>query len=104
VPIPYRKEARPSYALAWELDQQLLAEAEREDGVFPLLTNGRAFDAEQVLRAYKCQPLIEKRFSPQTQHHAHPHNQMPPQQNLWVICVSKMGVRVEKTRILTVLL
>jgi hypothetical protein len=49
--------------LAWELDQQLLSEAEREDGVFPLLTNDRTFDAEQVLRAYKRQPLIEKRFS-----------------------------------------
>ena len=60
---PYRKETRPSYSLAWELDQKLLAEAEREDGVFPLLTNDRAFDAEQVLRAYKRQPLIEKRFS-----------------------------------------
>lgn len=60
---PYRKETRPAYSLAWELDQQLLAEAEREDGVFPLLTNDRSFDAEQVLRAYKRQPLIEKRFS-----------------------------------------
>jgi len=60
---PYRKETRPAYSLAWELDQQLLTEAEREDGVFPLLTNDRSFDAEQVLRAYKRQPLIEKRFS-----------------------------------------
>jgi transposase len=60
---PYRKETRPAYALAWKLDQQLLTEAEREDGVFPLLTNDRTFDAEQVLRAYKRQPLIEKRFS-----------------------------------------
>ena len=60
---PYRKETRPAYSLAWELDQNLLAEAEREDGVFPLLTNDRSFDAEQVLRAYKRQPLIEKRFS-----------------------------------------
>ena len=60
---PYRKEKRPAYSLAWELDQQLLTEAEREDGVFPLLTNDRSFDAEQVLRAYKRQPLIEKRFS-----------------------------------------
>jgi transposase len=60
---PYRKETRPAYSLAWELDQSLLTEAEREDGVFPLLTNDRAFNAEQVLRAYKRQPLIEKRFS-----------------------------------------
>jgi len=60
---PYRKESRPAYSLGWELDQPLLTEAEREDGVFPLLTNDRTFDAEQVLRAYKRQPLIEKRFS-----------------------------------------
>ena len=40
-----------------------LIEAEHDDGVFPLLTNDRTFDAEQVLRAYKRQPLIEKRFS-----------------------------------------
>jgi transposase len=60
---PYRKETRPAYTLSWELDRQRLNEAECEDGVFPLLTNDRAFDAEQVLRAYKRQPLIEKRFS-----------------------------------------
>ena len=60
---PYRKETRAAYSLSWELDQRLLAESEREDGVFPLLTNDRAFDAEQILRAYKRQPLIEKRFS-----------------------------------------
>jgi len=60
---PYRKETRLAYALAWKLDEQLVSEAEREDGVFPLLTNDRTFDAEQVLRAYKRQPLIEKRFS-----------------------------------------
>lgn len=60
---PYRKETRAAYTLSWDLDQQRLSEAEREDGVFPLLTNDRSFDAEQVLRAYKRQPLIEKRFS-----------------------------------------
>lgn len=60
---PYRKETRAAYTLSWDLDQQRLSEAEREDGVFPLLTNDRSFHAEQVLRAYKRQPLIEKRFS-----------------------------------------
>lgn len=60
---PYRKETRPAYAISWEVNQQALTEAEREDGIFPLLTNDRAFDAEQVLRAYKRQPIIEKRFS-----------------------------------------
>jgi transposase len=59
----YVKQTRPSYSLSYDLDRTALAEAEREDGVFPLLTNDRSFDAEQVLRAYKRQPLIEKRFS-----------------------------------------
>jgi transposase len=59
----YVKETRPGYSLTWNLDRTALAQAEREDGVFPLLTNDRSFDAEQVLRAYKRQPLIEKRFS-----------------------------------------
>jgi transposase len=59
----YVKETRSYYTLAWELDRDELARAECEDGVFPLVTNDRQFDAEQVLRAYKRQPLIEKRFS-----------------------------------------
>jgi len=59
----YVKQKRPAYAIFWELQHEALAEAARDDGVFPLLTNDRTFDAEQVLRAYKRQPLIEKRFS-----------------------------------------
>jgi transposase len=59
----YVKQTQPGYALAWTLERTALTEAQREDGVFPLLTNDRSFDAEQVLRAYKRQPLIEKRFS-----------------------------------------
>ena len=59
----YVKTTKPSYLLSWELDHAQLNVAARDDGVFPLLTNDRAFDAEQVLRAYKRQPLIEKRFS-----------------------------------------
>ena len=59
----YVKQTRPAYTLSWELQHDALTEAQRDDGVFPLLTNDRALDAEQVLRAYKRQPLIEKRFS-----------------------------------------
>lgn len=61
--MSYRKETRPAYRLCWQLNEAGLVESEREDGVFPLLTNDRSLDAEQVLRAYKRQPLIEKRFS-----------------------------------------
>ncbi len=60
---PYRKVSRYRYHLTWELDAAALEIAEREDGIFPLLTNDRQLGAEEVLRAYKRQPVIEKRFS-----------------------------------------
>ncbi len=59
----YKKEVRPRYHLTWELDAAAFENAEREDGIFPLLTNDRQLTAEEVLRAYKRQPVIEKRFS-----------------------------------------
>ena len=59
----YKKETRTRFQLTWELDPAALAAAEREDGVVPLLSNDRQLTAEEVLRAYKRQPLIEKRFS-----------------------------------------
>jgi hypothetical protein len=59
----YKKETRTRFQLTWELDPAALAEAERDDGIFPLLSNDRQLTAEEVLRAYKRQPLIEKRFS-----------------------------------------
>jgi len=59
----YIKKTRDRYSLVWKLNQEALAHSEREDGLFPLLTNDRQLSAEEVLRAYKRQPLIEKRFS-----------------------------------------
>jgi transposase len=59
----YRKQTRSRYTLTWKLNLEALSEAEREDGVFPLLTNDRKLSATEVLRAYKRQPLLEKRFS-----------------------------------------
>lgn len=59
----YLKETRSRFTLTWKLNLEALAEAEREDGVFPLLTNDRTLSATEVLRAYKRQPLLEKRFS-----------------------------------------
>ena len=32
------------------------------DGVFPLITNDRTLTERELLLAYKCQPVIEKRF------------------------------------------
>jgi transposase len=59
----YLRETRPRFTLTWKLDVEALSEAEREDGVFPLLTNDRKLGATEVLQAYKRQPLLEKRFS-----------------------------------------
>lgn len=59
----YIKTTRDRYSLAWDLNQEALSQSQRQDGVFPLLTNDRELSAEEVLRAYKRQPLIEKRFS-----------------------------------------
>jgi transposase len=59
----YLKETRPRFTLTWKLNVEGIAEAAHEDGVFPLLTNDRKLSATEVLRAYKRQPLLEKRFS-----------------------------------------
>jgi transposase len=59
----YLKETRSRFTLTWKLNVEAIAEAEREDGVFPLLTNDRKLSATEVLQAYKRQPLLEKRFS-----------------------------------------
>jgi transposase len=60
---PYSRSTRPRFALSWEINHAALSEAEREDGMFPLLSNDRTLSAEDILRAYKRQPFIEKRFS-----------------------------------------
>jgi transposase len=60
---PYRREIRWRFGLTWKLDVEAMSEAEREDGVFPLLTNDRKLNGTEVLQAYKRQPLLEKRFS-----------------------------------------
>jgi len=59
----YLRETRSRFTLTWKLNLESLSEAEREDGVFPLLTNDRKLSATEVLQAYKRQPLLEKRFS-----------------------------------------
>jgi transposase len=59
----YLKETRTRFTLAWTLNVEAISEAEREDGVFPLLTNDRKLSATEVLQAYKRQPFLEKRFS-----------------------------------------
>ena len=59
----YTREVKNRFDLTWQVDSAAIERARRADGVFPLITNDRAMTAEEVLRAYKRQPIIEKRFS-----------------------------------------
>jgi len=59
----YVKKVKKQFNISWSVDAVRLAEAESLDGIFPLITNAKPMTAEEVLRAYKRQPIIEKRFS-----------------------------------------
>lgn len=59
----YRRKVRTQFRLSFDLDNQKLDDAARQDGVFPLVTNDRTLPAEEILKAYKRQANIEKRFS-----------------------------------------
>jgi transposase len=59
----YLKEVSTRYDLAYQIDHAKIAEDQRSDGVFPLITNDAALTEKEVLLVYKRQPVIEKRFS-----------------------------------------
>lgn len=60
---PYTREVTTRFDVSWQIDGGQLDQAARGDGVFPLITNVRDWNAAEVLRAYKRQPVIEKRFA-----------------------------------------
>jgi transposase len=59
----YRREVKMRFEIVWQRQEEALRLAESGDGVFPLITNVTDWPAADVLRAYKRQPVIEKRFS-----------------------------------------
>ncbi len=59
----YVKKVKKQFDISWSVDSIRVAEAESLDGIFPLISNAKQMTAEEVLRAYKRQPIIEKRFS-----------------------------------------
>jgi transposase len=59
----YVKKVKKQFDISWSVDPVRVAEAEALDGIFPLITNDKQMTAEELLRAYKRQPIIEKRFS-----------------------------------------
>lgn len=50
------------YQLHWQRNEAEIARAQRTDGLFPL-TDNTGLDPVEVLRTYKHQPYLEKRFS-----------------------------------------
>lgn len=59
----FTRETKLRFDLTWHVDNEALERARLCDGVFPLISNDRSLSAEEILKAYKRQPIIEKRFS-----------------------------------------
>jgi transposase len=59
----YVKRERTRFELNYRVDSARLAEAARCDGIFPLISNEVTMSAQELLLAYKQQPMIEKRFA-----------------------------------------
>jgi len=59
----YRRETRKRFSLSVEVDHAAVRLSEKQDGVFPLISNDTELDAVEILDAYKRQASIEKRFS-----------------------------------------
>ena len=57
----YEEKTVISYELQYALDEEQVQKASNRDGVFPLVTNTEK-QAVEVLKAYKNQPFLEKRF------------------------------------------
>jgi len=59
----YRKETRQRFDIVYDINHANLEEAEKQDGIFPLVTNDRSLSVLEVLSIYKRQSQVEKRFS-----------------------------------------
>ena len=69
----YRTEVNRLFTLSWTQKKQALKKEAQTDGVFPLLCTDKQLTAKEVLKAYKYQPRLEKRFAQfKSIHHAAP--------------------------------
>lgn len=59
----YRKEVKKRFDIRFDENRHAIEEAEKQDGVFPLVTNDRSLSIKDVLLTYKRQSQVEKRFS-----------------------------------------
>jgi transposase len=69
----YKTRVNQLFTLNWTQKKQRIKQQAQTDGVFPLLCTDKDLTAKQVLKAYKYQPRLEKRFSQlKTVHNAAP--------------------------------
>jgi transposase len=59
----YRTRVKRLFTLSWTQKKQALKQEAQTDGVFPLLCTDKKLTAKEVLKAYKYQPRLEKRFN-----------------------------------------
>jgi transposase len=59
----YVKEVSTRFELRYEINHAALAAEQIGDGVFPLISNDLTLSEQELLLAYKGQPMVEKRFS-----------------------------------------
>jgi len=69
----FRTQVNTLLTLTWTQKKSALKQEAQTDGVFPLLCTDHGLTAKEVLKAYKYQPRLEKRFSQfKTIHNASP--------------------------------
>ena len=59
----YTRKVSTRFDVSWQIDHLRMAEAAKSDGIFPLITNVTDLSELELLKTYKRQPTIEKRFS-----------------------------------------
>jgi len=57
----YKDSEKITYDIKWYRDKEAIERASKTDGIFPLITNG-TLPAAEILKIYKKQPFLEKRF------------------------------------------
>jgi transposase len=58
----YKDVINITYSLEWNRNEAMIEQESRADGLFPLITNSHEMSAVDVLKTYKQQPFLEKRF------------------------------------------
>lgn len=58
----YRRRVHQIHTLTWSRNRKALKAEARVDGIFPLLSTDPMLSPKEVLKAYKYQPRLEKRF------------------------------------------